>query len=151
MYCKQLCMSQLVIIVCDKLEWERKMEEQGIHVWYEGSNVVLKLVSLCGWHEGSNIYKRLVQLVMRFIWQAKVMWMRHNMLLHSLKLGWLAIWDKYWCQGKQAREKWMRYELVHMLSQIGKLAYEIKWWIYFVKEDFMHDTNQYEVQNEWLG
>ena len=25
----------LAIIICDKLEWERKMEEQGIHVWYE--------------------------------------------------------------------------------------------------------------------
>ena len=42
----------LTIIVCDKLEWERKMEEQGIHVWYEGSNIVLKLVSLCGTQSG---------------------------------------------------------------------------------------------------
>ena len=25
----------LEIIICDKLEWERKIEEQGIHVWYE--------------------------------------------------------------------------------------------------------------------
>ena len=88
---------------------------------------------------------------MGFIWQVKVMRMRHDILLHSLKLERLVIWEEYYCRGKQAREKWMRYELVHMLSQIGKLAYEIKWWIYIDKEDFMHDTNQCEVQNGQLG
>ena len=95
-----------------------------IYCWslwvYVGLKVASKVVkenweqSIHGWHEGSNIYKRLVQLVMRFIWQAKVMWMRHNMLLHSLKLGWLVIWDEYCCQGKQAREKWMRHELMRI-------------------------------------
>ena len=85
---------------------------------YVGLKVASKVVKenweqgIHSWHECSNIYKRLVQLVMRFIWQAKVMWMRHNMLLHSLKSGWLVIWDEYCCQGKQAREKWMRYELM---------------------------------------
>jgi len=160
----------LAIILCDKLEWERKMEEQDIHVDMKGSNTLLKLVSLCGTQSGkqnskknweqdilglyecSNIYKRLVQLVMGFIWQAKVMWMRHNMLLHSLKLGWLVIWDEYCCTREENKRKvnetWVD---MHMLSQIGKLAYEIKWWIYIDKEDFMHDTNQCEVQNGQLG
>jgi len=63
----------LAIIICDKLECERKMEEQGIHIWYESSKV-LKLVNLCGtqcdkqsykknweqgihgWYKSSNIY-----------------------------------------------------------------------------------------------
>ena len=89
---------------------------------------------------------------MGFIRQAKVMRMRHDMLLHSLKLGRLVIWDEYCCQGKQAREKWMRHELICICClKIGKLAYEIKWWIYIGKEDFMHDTNQCEVQNGQLG
>ena len=85
---------------------------------YVGLKVASKVVKenweqgIHSWHKGSNIYKRLVQLVMRFVWQAKVMWIRHNMLLHSLKLGWLVIWDKYCCQGKQGREKWMRHELM---------------------------------------
>jgi len=62
------------------------------------------------------------------------------------------MWEEYCCQGKQAREKWKRHELMCIcLSQIEKLAHEIKWWIYIDKEDFMHDTNQCEVQNEWLG
>jgi len=74
----------LAIILCDKLEWERKMEEQDIHVDMKASNTLLKLVSLCGTQSGkqnskknweqdilglyecSNIYKRLVQLVMGF-------------------------------------------------------------------------------------
>ena len=55
-------------------------------------------------------------------------------------------------QGKQAREKWMRHELMCICClKIGKLAYEIKWWIYIDKENFMHDTNQCEVQNRRLG
>ena len=48
----------LAIIVCDKLEWERKMEEQGSHVWYESSNIMLKLVNLCGTQSGNQSYKR---------------------------------------------------------------------------------------------
>ena len=132
-----LCWSLLVYVglkVASKVVKENW--EQGIH----------------GWHEGSNIYKRLVQLVMRFVWQAKVMWIRHNMLLHSLKLGWLVIWDEYCCTREASKRKvnetWVN---VYMMSQIGKLAYEIKWWIYIDKEDFMHNTNQCEVQNERLG
>ena len=34
------------------------MKEQGIHVWYEGSNIVLKLVNLCGTQSGKQSYKR---------------------------------------------------------------------------------------------
>ena len=33
-----------------------------------------------------------------------------------------------------------------MMSQIGKLAYEIEMRIQIDKEDFMHDTNQYEFK-----
>jgi len=32
------------------------------------------------------------------------------------------------------------------MSQIGKLAYEIELGIRIEKEDFMHDTNQYEFK-----
>ena len=34
----------------------------------------------------------------------------------------------------------------YMISQIGKLAYEIELRIRIEKEDFMHDTNQYEFK-----
>ena len=111
---------------------------------YEGSNIVLKLVSLCGtqsgkqsckrklrdhdWHQGSNIYQDLFDLWWNSKWQAKVMRMRHDMLLHSLKLGRLVIWDEYYCTKKASKRKvnetWVD---VYMLSQIGKFAYEIKW------------------------
>ena len=33
-----------------------------------------------------------------------------------------------------------------MMSQIGKFAYEIELRIQIDKEDFMHDTNQYEFK-----
>ena len=96
----------------------------------KGSNILLKLVNLCGTQSGKQNCKkkieskcswltwrleylsRLVRLMMEFIWQAKVMWMRHNMLLHSLKLGWLVIWKEYCCQEMQAKEKWMRHGLM---------------------------------------
>ena len=165
MYCKQTCMSHWKIIVCDKLEWERKMEEQDFHAWYESSKV-LKLVNLCGtqngkqnckknweqdihgWHEGFNIYKRLVQLVMRFIWQAKVMWMRHNMLLHSLKMGWLVIWDEYCCQGKQTREKWMRHELMCICClKLESLHMKLNGESILIKKISCMTQNQCELQN----
>ena len=38
-----------------------------------------------------------------------------------------------------------------MTSQNGKFAYVIELRIQIDKEDFMHDTNQCEVQNEQLG
>ena len=47
----------LAIIVCHKLEWERKIEKQCIHVWYESSKV-LKLVNLCGTQNGKQSCKR---------------------------------------------------------------------------------------------
>ena len=34
----------------------------------------------------------------------------------------------------------------YMMSQIGKLAYKIELRIQIDKEDFMHDTNQYEFK-----
>ena len=64
----------LTIIICDKLEWERKMEEQDIHIdmkalifyWslliYVGLKVASKVIKekyeqgINGWYEGSNIY-----------------------------------------------------------------------------------------------
>ena len=85
---------------------------------YVGLKVASKIVKK-NWEQGiddlyecSNIYKRLVRLVMGFIWQVKVIRMRHDMLLHSLKLERLVIWEEYYCQAKQAREKWMRHALI---------------------------------------
>ena len=161
----------LAIIVCDKLEWERKMEEQGSHVWYESSNIVLKLVNLCGTQSSKQSYKR---KIMRKVFMVD---MKAQISVKGLfNLWWdsydkqrLWEWDMICCcivsnwndlsyemnivvQGKQVREKWIRHELILICClKIGKLAYEIKWWIYIGKEDFMHDTNQCEVQNEWLG
>ena len=106
------------------------MESKVFIFYIKGSNILLKLDCLCGtqsgkqsckrklrasvhgWHEGSNIYQGLFDLWWNSKWQTKVMRMRHDMLLHSLKLGRLVIWDEYCCQGKQAREKWMRHELM---------------------------------------
>ena len=160
----------LAIIVCDKLEWERKMEEQDIHVDMNGTNILLKLVSLCGTQSGKQSCKRklraryswltwrlqylsrLVWLMIRFVWQVKDMRMRHDMLLHSLKLERVVVWDEYCCTREASKRKvnetWVN---AYMMSQIGKLAYEIKWWIYIDKEDFMHNTNQCEFQNRRLG
>jgi len=80
--------------------------EQGIH----------------GWYECSKIYLRLVRLMMELKWQANVMRMRHDMLLHSLKLGRLVIWGEYYCTREASKRKvnetWVD---VHLLSQIGKL------------------------------
>ena len=55
----------LAIIICDKLEWERKIEEQGIHVWYEIFKV-LKLANLCGTQNGKQSCKR--KLRARYSW-----------------------------------------------------------------------------------
>ena len=120
---------------------------------YVGLKVASKVVKenweqgVHDWHEGSNIYQGLFDLRWNSKWQVKVMRMRHDMLLHSLKLGRLVIWDEYYCTKKASKRKvnetWVD---VYMLSQIGKLAYEIKWWIYIDKEDFMHDTNQHEFK-----
>jgi hypothetical protein len=106
-------------------KWKSKIfmiDMKAVNCWsllvYVGLKVASKVVKenweqgIQGWYKCSDIYWRLVQLVMGFIWQAKVMRMRHDMLLHSLKLERLVIWDEYCCQGKQAREKWMRHELM---------------------------------------
>ena len=105
--------------------------EQGIHNWYKGS----------------NIYEGLLDFWWDSKWQVKVLRMRYDMLLHSLKLGRLVTWDEYCCQGKQVREKvnetWVD---VYILSQIGKLTYKIELRIQIDKEDFIHDTNQHEFK-----
>ena len=64
----------LAIIICDKLEWERKIKEQDIHidmkalifcwnlliyVWLKVASKVIKEKyeqGIHGWYEGSNIY-----------------------------------------------------------------------------------------------
>ena len=160
----------LAIILCDKLEWERKMEEQDIHVDMKGSNTLLKLVSLCGTQSGKQSCKkklrvryswltwrlqylsRLLWLMIRSVWQVKVMRMRHDNT-YVLSQNWktchvrrVLLWRK--ASKRKVNETWVD---MHILSQIGKLAYEIKWWIYIDKEDFMHDTNQCKVQNGRLG
>ena len=59
----------------------------------------------------------------------------------------LVTYDK-WLLTKEAskakdNETWVD---AYMMSQIGKLAYEIELGIRIEKEDFMHDTNQYEFK-----
>jgi len=85
--------------------------------------------------------------MIEFVWQVKVMRMRHNMLLHSLKLERLVVWDEYYCTREASKRKvnetWVD---VHMLSQIRRLVYKIELRIQIDNEDFMHDTNQYEFK-----
>ena len=65
--------------------------------------------------------------MIKFVWQVKVMRMRHNMLLHSLKLERLVAWDEYYCTREASKRKvnetWVD---VHMLSQIRRLVYKIE-------------------------
>ena len=74
--------------------------------------------------------------------------MRHDMLMHSLKLRRLVICDKYWLSKEASKvhvnETWV-YAYIYK-SQIGKVAYEIELGIQIDKEDFMHDINQREFK-----
>jgi len=85
--------------------------------------------------------------MIEFVWQVKVMRMRHNMLLLSLKLERLVVWDEYYCTREASKRKvnetWID---VHMLSQFRRLVYKIELRIQIDNEDFMHDTNQYEFK-----
>ena len=104
--------------------------EQGIHVDIKGSNILLKLVNLCGtqrgkqsckknweqgihgWYECSNIYQGLFDLWWDLYDKLRLWEWDMIILMYCLKIGRLVMWEEYYCEGKQAREKWMRHELI---------------------------------------
>ena len=114
----------LAIIKCDKLEWERKIKEQDIHVWYESSNIVLKLVNLCGTQSGKQSYKKKIVSKVFMVDMKAQIYIKglFNLWWDSYDKQRLWEWDMICCcivsnwedlsyevniivQGKQAREK----------------------------------------------
>ena len=69
-YCKQVCLSHWHNVYVTSKTRKEKIE-QGIHGWYEGSNICEGLFDL--WWDSK--------------WQVKILWMRCDMFMHSLKYG----------------------------------------------------------------
>ena len=71
--------------------------------------------------------------------------MKCDMLMHSLKFGRTChkLWLTKEVSKAKVNETWV---YAYMMSQNRKLAYVIKLRIRIDKEDFMHDTNQYEFK-----
>ena len=85
------------IYMCNKQSWE-----QGIHGWYKGSNIYIEA---CLTYDG-------IQNDKQRSWEWDM-----SMLLHSLKLGRLVIWDVLIIKGsKQGTREWDKSSRIYVVS-----------------------------------